>query len=171
MVEEKEFKFNMKVDNNVLRKPFAIGGRATCLYKSQMVGGQLDCVIKFNWKEATRKSERFILKEIERRLGDPTFMNQNPSPIDPEAEKVFDESDNLLSYLPQVVAGAEPKISTKTIREDLGITSDPRELVVIVFVMLGGTIRELQGDEYWQVLWDCIRCEFAVCPLPLFLQT
>jgi hypothetical protein len=82
--------------------------------------------------------------------------------------QVLDENDDLLSYLPEVVAGVETKISTKTIRDDLGITSHPRELVVIVFVMLDGTIRELKGEEYWQVFWDCLRCEFALCPLVRF---
>jgi hypothetical protein len=85
--------------------------------------------------------------------------------IDPETGEVLDESDDLLSYLPEVVAGVETNISTKMIRDDLGITSHPRELVVIVFVMLDGTIRQLKGEEYWQVFWDCLRCEVALCPL------
>ena len=84
---------------------------------------------------------------------------------------MFDESDNLLSYLPEVVAGVETDISTKTIRDDLGIQSHPRELVVIVFMSLDGTIRQLEGEEYRQVFWDCLRCEFALPPCPLFLYT
>ena len=84
-----------------------------------------------------------------------------------ETGEVFDESDDLLSYLP-VVAGVETKPSTRTIRDDLKITSHPRELVVIVFVMLDGMIRQLQGEEYWQVFWDCLRCEFALWPLVCF---
>ena len=42
----------------------------------------------------------------------------------------------------------------------------PREFVVIV--LLDGMIRQLQGEEYWQVFWDCLRCEFALCPLVRF---
>ncbi len=124
-------------------------------------------VVKFNWKETTRKSEQFILQEIRRRVLDSDLMKQNSFSVDPGTE-VFDESDELLSYLPEVVAGVETSISTKTIRDDLGITSHPRELVVIVFVMLDGTIRQLKGEEYWQVFWDCLRCEFALCPLVRF---
>ena len=157
----KEFTFNMMVNANVLRKPFAIGGRATTLYRSQMEGDQVPRhVIKFSWKEATRESEKSILEKIHKRL-------KSSLPVD-SAEEVFDESDDLLSYLPEVVAGTETKISTRTIRDDLKITSNPRELVVIVFVMLDGTIEQLQGAEYWQVFWDCLRCEFALCPLVHF---
>ena len=160
-VAGKVFTFNMKVDQNVLRKPFAISGRATSLYRSQMEGDQAPGhVIKFNWKEETRKSEQFILQEIRRRLQDQEHMK--PSLL-PETGEVFDEMDDLLGYLPEVVAGVETEISTRTIREDLGITSHPRELVVLVFVMLDGTIKELQGEEYWQVFWDCLRCKFTLC--------
>ena len=76
-MQGKKFTFNMKVDKNVLRKPFAIGGRATSLYTPQMVDDQAPRhVVKFNWKEATRKSEHFILQEIAKRL-------QNPLLVDP----------------------------------------------------------------------------------------
>ena len=168
-VEDKEFTFNIKVDDNVLRKPLAIGGRATSIYRAQIDGDQAPRhVIKFNWKESIRQSERFILQEIQRRVQDPEFMKQNSLPIDPGAGEVFDESDNLLSYLPEVVAGVETNISTKMIRDDLGVTSHPRQLVVIVFMRLDGTIRQLEGEEYWQVVWDCLRCEFALCPLVRF---
>ena len=64
-----------------------------------------------------------------------------------------------------MVAGVETEISTKMTRDNLGITSYPHELVVIVFVRLDGTINQLEGEEYWQVFWDCLRCEFALCPL------
>jgi len=154
----------MKVDENVLRKPFAIGGRATSLYRCQMEGDQAPRhVIKCNWKEATQKSEQFILKDVRERL-----RKQASLPVDPETGEVFDESDDLRSYLPEVVAGVETEISTRTIRDDLKIRSHPRELVIIVFVMLDGTINQLQGEEYWQVFWDCLRCEFALCPLVRF---
>jgi len=69
-----------------------------------------------------------------------------------------DEDDDLLSYLPEMVAGVETDISTEPIRKDLGLESHPRQLLVIVFVELDGIIKKLKGDEYWQVLWDCIRC-------------
>jgi hypothetical protein len=59
----KEFTFNMKVDDDVLRKPFAIGGRATGNHRSQMGGDQAPShVIKSNWKEATRNSKPFIFE-------------------------------------------------------------------------------------------------------------
>ena len=162
-VEGKEFAFNMKVDENILRKPFAIGGRATSLYRSRMEDDQAPGhVVKFNWKESTRKSEHLILQEIRKRI------HNHELDLSPETGEVLDETDDLHSYLPEVVAGVETQISTKTIREDLGITSHSRELVVIVFVMLDGTIKELKGEEYWQVFWDCLRCEFALCPLVRF---
>jgi len=59
-VDEKVFIFNMKVDENVLHKLFALGGRATNLYRCRMGADQEPRhVIKFNWKEATRISEQF----------------------------------------------------------------------------------------------------------------
>ena len=161
-MQGKEFTFNMNVDQNVLRKPFAIGGRATSVYRCQMKGDQVPRhVIKWNWKEAALKSEPFVLEEIRK-------CSKDSSPVDPGAGVVFDEGDDLLSYLPVVVAAVETKISTRTIREELGITSDPRELMATVFEMLDGTIRQLKGEEYWQVFWDCLRCEFALCPLVRF---
>ena len=120
-------------------------------------------ILKCNWKEATRKSEHLILEDVHERLRKHASL-----PVGAETGEVFDESDDLRSYLPEVVAGVETGISTKTIRDDLKIRSHPRELVVIVFVMLDGTIKQLEGEEYWQVFWDCLRCEFALCPLVRF---
>ena len=95
-------------------------------------------------------------------------MKQNSSPVDPETGEVFDESDELLSYLPEVAA-VEMEISTKIICDDLGITSHPRELVAIVFVKLDGTINQLKGEEYWQVFGIAFAVSLLSAPLSAFL--
>jgi len=165
-IGDQEFEFDPTNDDNVLRKPFAIGGRATSVYRCSGVGEQeASYVIKFNWKEESRLSEREILEDIRRRVqseqavGYAALMFKMFQKI---VGLVQDDGDDLLSYLPEVVAGAETDISTKTIREDLGLESHPRHLVVIVSVKLDGVIRHLGGEEYWQVFWDCMRCESAV---------
>ena len=127
-------------------------------------------VIKFSWKEESRLSESQIYEEIRARVTrEKPMPHATPTPAAPlTASPVpsgithagsLDEEDDLLSYLPEVVTGAETTISTSSIREALGLKSHPRRLVMIAFVELDGVIKCLKGAEYWQVLWDCIRCE------------
>jgi Fungal protein kinase len=259
-VDGKKFKFDPTNNNNVLRKSFAIGGQATGLYRCSGIGDQeMGYVIKFNWKEKSRLSEREVLEEIRKQVGatlmppssaTSTAPNSLPSmkksahPLEWTVEQVLewlrshgcqrllnsiqklhqpasitsllnpgahsqkfaqwvcsqgsigllianaiedlhqlasitslpnpvthihniaglsqDKDNDLLSYLPEIVAGVETDISTEPIRKDLGLESHPCQLVVIVFIELDGIIRELKGEEYWQVLWDCICCESAL---------
>ena len=164
-IDGKVFSFDPTKDDNVLRKPFGIGGRATTVYACRGIGEQEPGhVIKFNWKEESMLSEWTILNEIRRRVQqdeEAGYIARISKTFQRLVGNTLDESDSLLSYLPKAVAGVETGISTKIIRKSLGLETQPRQLVVIVFVKLDGIICRLNGEEYWQVFWDCFRCKSA----------
>lgn len=164
-IDGKEFTFDPTEKDNVLRKPFAIGGRATTVYTCQGTGEQEPGhVIKFTWKEESRLPEWEILDEIKKKVEKEEVTGKGSrltKAIKKRYQHVLDEKDSLLSYLPTVVASVETDISTKTIRKFLDLESRPRQLVAIVFVKLDGVISRLKGEEYWQVFWDCFRCKSA----------
>src|SRR5258706_4318108 len=165
----KDFTFDPTNGKNVLHKPFSIGGRATTVYACQGIGErEPGHVIKFNWKEESRLSEWKILEEIGTRVRqrveqekEASYIARISTAFQNRVQNVLDEDDSLLSYLPEEVAGMETDNSTKTIRDYLRLESQPRRLVIIVFVKLDGMISGLNGKEYWQDFWGCFRCKSA----------
>ena len=130
--------------DGLVHKGWAIGGRSSCLRTCQMKEGnswlKQKYVIKFSWKEGTRVPEGDIMRHIRRTAAK-----------DPE----------VLNFIPEFVTDAVfSDISTEDIRKSLGIGSNPREFVVVVMAKLDGTIMGLDGDDLWNVFWDCFRCKY-----------
>ncbi|KAG8795332.1 hypothetical protein FRC17_008149, partial [Serendipita sp. 399] len=147
-VKEKTFLVDL-TEQGLVHKSWALGGRSSCLRLCQMKEGEgwseKRYVIKFSWKEKTRKSEGDILRTIHRKAS---------------------SDGKIINSLPELITDdIYPDISTKDIRMSVGLESHPRELVVIVLTKLDGTIKGLTGDDLWNVFWDCFRCHYLLWKL------
>ncbi|CCA73916.1 hypothetical protein PIIN_07869 [Serendipita indica DSM 11827] len=139
-VDGKKFELGKKV----LHKQWGIKGRSTSVIDCVEVGKPATrCVIKVAFPEETRHLEHNLIDEAKRRgAGDP----------------------RVEGHIPEYVAYREYKeTSTSKIRRFLKLPSTgSRRLYSIVLIKFDGMIRELEGNQYWHVWWDCFDCHFAL---------
>ncbi|KAG8842572.1 hypothetical protein FRC20_004338 [Serendipita sp. 405] len=141
-------KFTFDLENRPVHKTLAISGRTTSVWDCEMQEGDKwkgNYVIKFSWKEKSRESEGEIMNQILEKA------NNRPE---------------IINYIPRFIAcEVFSGISTKDIRTSLGVDSHTREFVVVVMEKLDGKISDLEGDEFWDVIWDCFDCHYHLWKL------
>ncbi|KAG8923730.1 hypothetical protein FRC02_010961, partial [Tulasnella sp. 418] len=153
---------HFKMGNRLLRS-WCIHGRATAIFDiveqtlPPAIPAHLVNLIrtdgllaKLMWVESNRVQEGMIIEEIYKRM----------------AEKMTEEDRAAVEgHIPDLIAWKLfDELSTKTIRNDLGIGADDisgRVLSLSVFRRLR-PITELEGDDFLRAWWDCVLCHLAL---------